>query len=149
MGKILKVWLFIIFSLFFANAYSQTAKNDNKKIPVKKSVNKKQSVFFGLASYYAAKFHGRKTANGERYDVEKLTAACNILPLNTWIKVTNLRNNKVVFVKINDRMHHANKRLVDLSKAAAAKLGYLSKGLTKVKLEVLRNYNPTVNPGKN
>ena len=92
---------------------------------------------FGIASYYADKFHGRKTANGEVYDSKKLTAACNTLPLGTWIRVTNLSNNRSVIVKTNDRLHPRMTRIVDLSRAAAEKLGYIRKGLTKVKVEVL------------
>ena len=97
---------------------------------------------YGVASYYASKFHGRKTASGEVYRNELITAACNVLPLNTWVKVTNLRNNNFVIAKINDRMHPDNKRLIDLSNSAAKQLGYISDGLTKVKVEVLENYNP-------
>ena len=100
-------------------------------------------IKYGIASYYAAKFHGRKTASGEVYRNELITAACNVLPLNTWIKVTNLSNNNFVIAKINDRLHPQNKRLVDLSSAAAKQLGYISDGLTKVKVEVLENYDPS------
>src|SRR5688572_1108906 len=77
-----------------------------------KAHNKK--VFYGIASYYADKFNGRPTASGEIYSHLKLTAACNILPLGTWLKVTNLRNNKFVIVKTNDRLHPRMKRIVDL-----------------------------------
>lgn len=94
-------------------------------------------VQYGTASYYANKFQGRPTASGVPYDKTKLTCAHNGLPLNTWVKVTNLRNHRSVVVKVTDRLHHKNKRLVDLSGAAAAKLGYLKRGLTRVKLEVL------------
>lgn len=95
----------------------------------------------GVASYYAKKFEGRKTANGEIFSHSKFTAACNVLPLGTWIEVTNLRNNKKVIVKTNDRLHPKMKRLVDLTYAAASKLGYVSAGLTKVKVVVLgKNY---------
>lgn len=83
---------------------------------------------------------GRKTASGEIYRKEKLTAACNSLPLRTWIKVTNLKNNKSVIVKINDRLHRKNKRLIDLSYHAASVLGYTGRGLTRVKIEVLNNF---------
>ena len=100
----------------------------------------KKIVKYGIASFYAKKFNGRETANGEIYNSTHLTAACNVLPLNTWIKVTNLRNDKSVIVKINDRLHPKNKRLVDLSRAAAQKLGYVSRGLTRVKVEVLDNF---------
>lgn len=98
---------------------------------------KKASVYFGTASFYAEKFNGRKTANGEVYDSQKFTAACNVLPLGTWIRVTNLRNKRSVIVKTNDRLHVRMKRVVDLSYAAAEKLGYTRRGLTQVKVEVL------------
>jgi rare lipoprotein A len=94
-------------------------------------------VLFGTASYYADKFNGRQTANGEIYDGKKMTAACNSLPLGTWIRVTNLSNNRSVIVKTNDRLHPRMTRVVDLSRTAAEKLGYIGKGLTKVKVEVL------------
>jgi rare lipoprotein A len=98
---------------------------------------KKANVYFGTASFYAEKFNGRKTANGEIYNSQKFTAACNVLPLGTWIRVTNLRNKKSVIVKTNDRLHVKMKRVVDLSYAAAEKLGYTRRGLTQVKVEVL------------
>ncbi len=100
-------------------------------------------IKYGVASFYAAKFHGRKTASGEIYRNEIFSAACNIFPLNTWIKITNLSNNTSVIARINDRLHPKNKRIVDLSKSAATQLGYVSNGLTKVKVEVLKDYNPS------
>ena len=99
-------------------------------------------TYYGTASYYADKFEGRKTANGDLYDPENLTAACNVLPLGTWIKVTNLKNQKSVLVRTNDRLHPKMNRLVDLSKAAAKILGYANSGLTKVKVEVLGRKKP-------
>lgn len=95
-------------------------------------------VLYGVASYYANKFEGRKTANGEIFRQTKMTAACNVLPLGTWIKVTNLRNGRSVVVKTNDRLHHRVKRLVDLTRTAAQKLHFIDRGLTKVKVEVIR-----------
>ena len=92
---------------------------------------------FGTASYYADKFNGRETANGEIYDGKKMTAACNVLPLGTWIRVTNLSNQRSVVVKTNDRLHARMTRIVDLSRIAAEKLGYIGQGLTKVRVEVL------------
>src|SRR5215217_3764821 len=103
--------------------------------PTKEKV--KPKVYYGIASYYADKFEGRQTANGEIYAHSKLTAACNIIPLGTWIRVTNLRNNKSVIVKTNDRLHIRMKRVVYLSRLAAEKLGYIGRGLTNVKVEVL------------
>jgi rare lipoprotein A len=73
-----------------------------------------------------------------------LTGAHNTLPLGTWVKVTNLKNRKTVVVRINDRLHHRNPRLIDLSRTAAQKLGYTSQGLTKVKVEVLGKNPPPV-----
>lgn len=97
----------------------------------------KPKVYYGIASYYADKFNGRPTANGEIYSHRKLTAACNVLPLGTWIRVTNLKNNQSVIVKTNDRLHPRMKRIVDLSRAAAEKLQYTGRGLTQVKVEVI------------
>lgn len=93
----------------------------------------------GVASYYHSKFQGRITASGEPYDQDKMTAAHNRLPLGTMIKVTNLRNKRSVVVRVNDRLHHRNKRLVDLSRAAATKLGYIGRGIARVKVEVLKD----------
>jgi rare lipoprotein A len=94
-------------------------------------------IQYGTASFYADKFEGKKTANGEVFTQKGMTAAHNSLPLGTWIKVTNLSNHKSVIVKVNDRLHPKNPRLVDLSKTAAKKLGYTSHGLTKVRVDVL------------
>lgn len=91
----------------------------------------------GIASYYAQKFHGRQTASGEIFDNTAMTAAHNSLPLGTYIKVTNMRNNRWVVVKVTDRLHYANRRIVDLTQAAAKKLGFIHRGLTKVRVEVV------------
>ena len=99
-------------------------------------------VLYGTASFYSNKFNGRKTANGEIFYQQKMTAACNVLPLGTWIKVTNLRNGRSVVVKVNDRLHEKMKRVVDLSRAAAEKLGFINSGLTRVKVEVLGKKKP-------
>ena len=92
----------------------------------------------GIASYYGEKFRGRKTHTDEIFNPDKLSAACNILPLRTWVKVTNLRNNKSVVLRINDRMNPRNKRLIDVSAKAARELGFYARGLTRVRLEVLK-----------
>lgn len=101
------------------------------------------SVQYGVASYYADKFEDRKTANGEVFSQKKMTAAHNGLPLGTWIRVTNQRNGRKVVVKVNDRLHHRNKRLVDLSKEAARRLGFINSGTTRVKVEVLGRKPPS------
>lgn len=102
----------------------------------------KPRVLYGTASFYSNSFHGKRTANGEIFSQQKFTAACNVLPLGTWIKVTNLRNGKSVIVKTNDRLHARMTRVVDLSKAAADKLNYTKSGLTRVKVEVLGKNKP-------
>lgn len=102
----------------------------------------KPKILYGTASYYSNSFNGRKTANGEIYSHKKMTAACNVLPLGTWIKVTNLRNGKSVIVKTNDRLHTRMKRVVDLSREAADKLDYVKSGLTRVRVEVIGKKKP-------
>jgi rare lipoprotein A len=102
---------------------------------------KKPKVLFGIASFYADKFNGRKTATGDIYSHNKMTAACNLLPLGSWIRVTNLRNKRSVIVRVNDRLHPKNKRVVDMSKKGAEQLGYIARGLTQVKVEVLEKTN--------
>ncbi len=126
---------FITLFTWFAAPAQETAANDTvqKKKPVR--------VLYGQASYYATKFHGRKTANGEIFSHEKLTAACNVLPLGTWVKVTNLKNGKSIIVKTNDRLHTKTRRIIDLTRAGAKKLDFIKRGLTRVKIEVLDKKN--------
>jgi len=91
----------------------------------------------GIASFYADKFEGRTTANGEIYYHSKKTAAHRALPFGSIVKVTNLENNKVVVVRINDRGPFVDNRIIDLSKSAAQELDFIGKGLADVKIEVI------------
>lgn len=91
----------------------------------------------GKASFYADKFEGSPTASGEKYKHGKLTAAHKSLPFGTRVKVTNLANNEEVEVVINDRGPYVENRVIDLSKSAAEKLGFVNQGLAEVKIEVL------------
>ena len=93
----------------------------------------------GIASYYAKSLDGERTASGERYDRKALTAAHRTLPFGTRVRVTNLDNGRSVVVRINDRGPHVEKRVIDLSWAAAEQLRFLDKGITHVRLEVLGN----------
>lgn len=93
----------------------------------------------GYASFYADKFEGRLTASGEKYYHAKSTAAHKTLKFGTIVKVTNLGNNKTTAVRINDRGPHVEGRIIDLSKSAAKKLGFINKGITKVKIEIIDN----------
>ena len=91
----------------------------------------------GIASYYGAKFNGRRTSSGEAYNKNAYTAAHKTLPFGTMVRVTALWNNKSVDVRINDRGPFTYGRVIDLSTAAAAELGMLGKGVGEVKLEIL------------
>jgi rare lipoprotein A len=141
--KTLYIKLLVLFFLLSAvpacYAQGEPAPEVTKPAPAvkKKESKKKGQVFYGQASFYANKFHGRQTANGEIFSQQKFTAACNVLPLGTWIQVTNLANGRIVVVKTTDRLHPKMRRLVDLSKIAAQKLGYIGRGLTRVKVVVL------------
>ncbi len=99
-----------------------------------------QNNFFqvGTASYYADKFEGRTTANGEKYNGSKMTAAHRMLPFGTVVRVTNLKNNLSCEVRINDRGPFVEGRLIDLSRAAARKLDFIQEGLAEVRIEVIK-----------
>ena len=91
----------------------------------------------GGASWYGTKFHGRKTSNGERYDMYAISAAHKTLPIPTYLEVTNLENGRRLIVRVNDRGPFHSERIIDLSYAAAAKLGYADKGTTQVKIRAI------------
>jgi rare lipoprotein A len=92
----------------------------------------------GLASWYGKHFQGRKTATGESYDMNGLTCAHRSLPLGSWLRVTNLKNQKSIFVRVNDRGPVPEDRIVDLSYGAAKAVGLEDRGIGRVKLEPLR-----------
>lgn len=122
----------ILTGMFLAVAFLSTAqqKVNYRKVPVVDSA-------VGIASYYADKFIGRKTASGEVFSQHKMTCAHNTLPFGTKVKVTNLRNGKSIIVRVNDRLHHRNPRIIDLPKGAAKKLGYTGRGIIKVSVVVV------------
>lgn len=97
----------------------------------------------GVASWYGPPYHGRRAANGEIYDMEKLTAAHRTLPFNTWVEVTNLTNGKKVRVRITDRGPFIEGRIIDLSRAGAREIDLIGPGIAKVRLEVI---SPPENP---
>jgi rare lipoprotein A len=118
--KLLSILFFFLFNI--SNSFSQS-------IP--------DTISTGTASYYATKFEGRKTANGEILNNKKMTAAHKKLPFGTMVKVTNLSNDSIVIVKINDRLPQTSKRTIDLTLAAANQLNFIKKGLTKVSIEII------------
>jgi rare lipoprotein A len=91
----------------------------------------------GIASWYGAKFHGRRTSSGEKYDMYTLTAAHRYLPLPNYARVTNLENGRSVIVRVNDRGPFHEDRIIDLSYAAAVRLGFAEQGTARVRVEVV------------
>jgi len=91
----------------------------------------------GMASWYGPNFHGKLTANGERYDQNDLTAAHKTLPLPSIVRVTNLENGRSLIVRVNDRGPYAHGRIIDMSKRSAELLGFKNKGIAKVRVKVL------------
>ena len=101
-------------------------------------ISRKNAYQVGVASYYGEKFHGRKTANGETFNMYKMTAAHRVLPLGTMIRVTHLTNGRRVVVKVNDRGPFIEGRVLDLSFAAALELEMVSAGTAEVMIEIVR-----------
>lgn len=136
----------LAYLLFPVAVYGRDEKVIRDSIPpgTKKSHHKPvaDKVQYGVASYYSDKFEGRKTYTDEIFSQEKFTGASNTLPMHTWVRVTNLHNHRTVIVQINDKMHPRNKRLIDLSRAAARRLGYAGRGLTRVRIDVLGKKRP-------
>ncbi len=135
-----KVLIFIFFSLFlvFSCTSKKNEKNPNtyevfgkKYTPLASSQNFSQK---GIASWYGKKFHGKKTANGEIYNMYTMTCAHKTLPFGTKLEVTNLSNGKKVIVRVNDRGPFVKNRIIDLSYLAAKKLGLDLMGTAKVKI---------------
>jgi rare lipoprotein A len=91
----------------------------------------------GVASWYGHPYHGRRTSNGEVYDMDRLTAAHLSLPFDTWVRVTNLENQRWVDVRVNDRGPFIKNRIIDLSRAAATSIGMIGPGTARVSVEVV------------
>ncbi len=100
-----------------------------------------QYIEQGTASWYGTKFHGRPTANGEPYSLYGMTAAHRRLPIPTYVKVTNLENGRTAIVRVNDRGPFHSERIIDLSYAAAVKLGYATQGTARVEIEAIDTRN--------
>ncbi len=121
----------ILFSFFYLGVTAQT-----------------DSVFFetGIASYYANGFEGRKCSSGEVFSQKALTGAHKYLKFGTKVKITNLNNDSCVIVTINDRLPLYSKRTIDLTYKAASQLNFIKQGLSKVRLEVLKDSAQKVVP---
>jgi rare lipoprotein A (peptidoglycan hydrolase) len=140
MKKIKHILFIFVLSISLLSLFSDCAsKKGTKEIiidtpssPIVISTEK------GIASYYGEDFHGRTTANGEIYDMYKLTAAHKTLPFGTYVRVTNLSNNRQVVVRINDRGPFVKDRIIDLSVSAAEELMMIVPGTAEVLVEVLK-----------
>ena len=117
------IYIFIL-SFFFLNGFSQIDSNKTE---------------IGVASFYAKKFEGRKCSSGQKFRHDSLTAAHKSLKFGKKVKVTNLKNDSVVVVIINDRLPKQSKRKIDLTLRAAEQLNFVSNGLAKVRIEVLQD----------
>ena len=95
-------------------------------------------TFRGLASYYGPKFNGRKTANGEVFNMHGLTCAHKTLPFNTWLEVKNLANGRTVIVRVNDRGPFVGNRVIDLSQGAAKEIHMIEAGVQEIEFTVIR-----------
>ncbi len=126
----------------FRQALSELLKDEYREIAPGIKVKKDCRVERGVASWYGGRFHGRKTANGEMYDLFKFTAASRTLPLGTYVLVRNEENGRVVTVRINDRGPYVDGRIIDLSQAAAYKLGMMLNGVAMVQVIPLRCLAP-------
>ena len=125
---------------------SQTVKRENDVVPGKtesgKTTPKRHWFQIGKASWYGGTFNGRKTANGEKYNMYAMTCAHRTLPLGSWIRVTNLRNKRSTFLRVTDRGPMSPSLIADLSLGAAQKLGFDVDGLAKVRIEEVNPSDP-------
>ena len=126
-----------------ASSYSNTKSYKAGKRAARKARNRAVSGGYsgggssGMASWYGGRFHGRKTANGERYNMNAMTAAHKTLPFGTRVLVTNTRNGRSVEVRTNDCGPFVRGRIIDLSRAAASQIGVTSSGVAPVRVAVL------------
>lgn len=136
--KNLLIILFSIAALVMVSCSSAVKYTNSDVAPKSVKVGDK---FIGIASYYADRLHGQLTASGQSYDLEKFTAAHRSIPFGTIVQVKNLKNNRTVEVKINDRGPNVEGRMIDLSKAAADKLDMIGQGLQQVEITILEMPN--------
>jgi len=161
-NKMIKLLLIIIFSSLSSCTSVELAANLGKKVIFKKDQIKNSNAIYkignpyvvdgkryfpkknlnydekGIASWYGPKFHGKLTANGEIFNQYKLTAAHKTLPIPSAVKVTNLKNNKSIIIRVNDRGPFVNDRIIDLSYHSAKKLNLLEAGTGFVRVQILR-----------
>ncbi len=133
----LPIWLIIVLFLLTACAPQRRVVHERRTPPPERREIKKGEVQYGVASWYGADFHGRRTSSGEIYDMYQLTCAHQTLPLGTMVMVTNLENGSSLELKVNDRGPFVKDRIIDVSYAAARMLGMWEKGTASVKVEII------------
>ena len=121
-----------LLSLVLAGCASGRGRAPGEPVPARPEEADEGEIARGLASWYGGKFHGRRTASGERFDMDELTAAHPSLPFGTRLRVRNPRNGREVEVRINDRGPHTRGRIIDLSRAAADAIGLIQAGVGPV-----------------
>lgn len=139
-SKSVKILLLTVPILVYYNCAPSARFSSNSSNNQKSTLTeyKEGEILYGESSYYADKFHGRKTANGEIYDMYKKTAAHKTLPFNTMLKVTNLENNQSVIVRVNDRGPYKKGRILDISYGAAREIDMISSGVVRVRIKILK-----------
>ncbi len=140
-------FLFIVAAMPYNTGSSESSKIDEPPIQEStKKISQKAKIFdkivYGKASWYGDRFHGRRTANGEYYNMHTLSAAHKKLAFDSIVKVTNLINGESVVVRINDRGPYIRGRNIDLSFLAAKHLGMVGDGVVPVKMEIVLNKKP-------
>jgi len=126
----------------FREMLSELLNEEYREVAPGIKVKKGCRIERGVASWYGGRFHGRKTASGEMYNLFKLTAASRTLPLGTYVLVRNEENGRVVIVRINDRGPYVDGRIIDLSQAAAYRLGMMQGGIAMVQVIPLKCLAP-------
>ena len=134
MKKLIPAVFFVVISSYFSNPISSAEASRRHSGHVSKAHGAKNHsrTHHSTASWYGAEFHGKRTANGERFNMYAMTAAHKTLPLSSYAEVTNLKNHRSVIVRINDRGPYHGKRALDLSYAAAKELGIKGTGSVQI-----------------
>jgi peptidoglycan lytic transglycosylase len=154
MKRFLGIFLVLLLTGLFSNISSSARPNIWPPISLFSKSNSKvtsvlsHNIITGLATFYASKFEGNKTATGETFHHSDLTAASNLFALNTWVKVTNILTGKSIIVRINDRMHpnmSKKGRVLDLTLTGAKQLKIVNRGIAKVKIEPISSEVATSN----
>ena len=128
----------ILYSCGPTIAYGDYINSDGMSRKEIEAIRNHPEVQIGIASYYGREFHRKLTANGQRFNMYKVSAAHKTLPLGTRVKVTNLNNGKSIRLTINDRGPFKKGRILDLSYKAGQKLGFVNEGTTKVRIDVIK-----------